>query len=408
MVNKKSLTAINIIRKTGHITRQTLAQRMEISLSLVNKLTADLLEAGIVERVRKPEREMGRPADLLSISADAGFVVGCEIQDQSQIMVVTDLGGTVVSSSRHETRIPTERNAMLQTIKGMVDGAIAGAVPKDRPVLGVGVAVYGIVDAVSGAVDGWAGGSGFMNAWLGLSLRDAIAGAIDYPVILVEDVVRPLGVAESLFGRASREKNFIYAIADEAIGMAFMQGGKPYIGFSHIAGEIAHIPVGPEDRPCACGSSGCLCTMVCIGSIRGRLRQHLSESPIRSVLRDRSDQVTIAEVVQAAVAGDKLAVQLMAEFGEYYGKAVAVVLNLFGPELVVLGGTLAGSESFMEAVRRTARMRALQRATKGVEIERSSLDELGAARGAAAMVLDSLFETPGRNILTLAARGAAG
>jgi len=401
MLNDKNLAAINIIRRAGRITRQELAQKMEISLSLVNKLSADLLSAGLIEREQKREREMGRPADLLSIRADAGLVVGCEITDNRQTMVVTDLRAEVIYRCRQESKMPMERDAILQSIRDMLEQTVAAADPVGRPVLGAGLAVYGIVDAVSGTVDGWGGGTSFMSSWIGHSLRDALAEVIPYPVVLADDVVRPLGVAESLFGRGSRELTFIYAIADTSIGMAFLQEGRPYVGFSHIAGEIAHIPVGSEERRCICGSSGCLCALVSLEAIRESLRRELAQSPVRSVLRDRCAEASVEEVVRAAADGDKPAITVLIEAGEYYGKAIATVLNLFGPPLVVLGGRLARSEPFLDAVRRTARMRALQRATRDVRIERSSLDELGAARGAAAMVLDALFESRERNILSL-------
>jgi predicted NBD/HSP70 family sugar kinase len=400
-MNEKLLTAVNIIRKSASLRRQELAQRMGISLSLVNKIISTLLDAGLVDRRRSEEPEMGRPADLLSIRADAGLVVGMDFHDDRYVAVVMDLAGAVLSTARVEMRMPTDREAMLERITAACGRAVADAGRTDARVLGLGLAAYGIVDPVSGTIDGWECDSGWLHHWVGVSLRDALARAAGYPVILVDDVVRALGTAEALYGAGSRQKTFVYVIADEGTGMAIMQDGRPYIGFSHIAGEIAHIPVGAEDKPCMCGSSGCLCTVVSPEELRRKLRERLAESPVRSVLRDAAEQATMADVVRAAADGDKLAVRIMSEFGDCYGKALAVVLNLFGPELVVLGGTLAGSGPFMEAVRRTAHARALQRATEGVGIERSTLRETGAAQGAAAMVLDELFESRGRDLLSL-------
>lgn len=406
MADDKSLIAINKIRKAGCITRLELSREMEISLSLANKLTAGLLSAGLIVRTRKEEQEAGRPADVLSLRANGAIAVGLDIGDRVQIAAVSDLCGKMISSRREDTAMPTDRDAALRHLTGLIERAVAHAGLMNCPVLGVGVALHGIVDALSGTVDGWEEGLGWLAPWLGRSLRDALSGVVDYPFILVDDIVRALGIAESLHGMGSRDRDFIYIYADTGIGMSLLQAGKPYIGFSHIAGELAHVPVDPQGCPCVCGSNGCLGAAISTEAIRTRARRRLAESPVRSALRDRSDQATIQEIVQTAAAGDKLAIQIMTEAGDYMGKAIAIVLNLFGPELIVLGGGLAESDHFLEATRRTARIHALQQATTGVSIERTALDERGAAHGAATMVLDAVFESREHNILTLGGNGS--
>ncbi len=406
MADDKSLVAINKIRNAGSITRQALSQEMEISLSLANKLTAGLLSAGLIEKThKKEEQEAGRPADVLSLRADWAVTVGLDIGDGVQIAAVTDLRGRIISSRREVTPMPADRDAALRHLTGLIERAVAQAGRRDRPVLGVGMALHGIVDALSGTVDGWEDGLGWLAPWIGRSLRDALSGVVDYPFILVDDIVRALGIAESLHGKGRRDRDFVYLYADTGIGMSFLQAGKPYIGYSHIAGELAHVPVDPQEWPCVCGSRGCLGAAISTEAIRTRVRQRLAESPVRSALRDRSDQATIQEIVQTAAAGDKLAIRIMTEAGEYMGKAIAIVLNLFGPELIVLGGGLAKSDHFLEAARRTARIHALQQAATGVSIERTALDEVGAAHGAATMVLNAVFESREHNILTMDRNG---
>jgi predicted NBD/HSP70 family sugar kinase len=272
--------------------------------------------------------------------------------------------------------------------------------------LGVGIGLREIVDPVSGSIAGGMEGSGWESVWIGRSLKDDLSSIVPYPHILVDDIVRSLGIAESLHGLGSRDKDFVYILVDEnGIGMSFLQNGEPYIGSSHIAGELAHVPVSLEDLPCECGSRGCLSTVISTDAIRKRLWRYLEDTPARSVLRERGEDVTIPEIIQASVEGDKPAISILTESGEFLGRAVAVVLNLLGPELVVLGGTLAKSDYFLEAACRIARLRALQPASVGVQIERSALDDMAAARGAANMVLNAAFKYGEGNIIAIA--GAA-
>jgi predicted NBD/HSP70 family sugar kinase len=119
------------------------------------------------------------------------------------------------------------------------------------------------------------------------------------------------------------------------------------------------------------------------------------------VLRGRREAVTMDDLIRAANDGDRLASSIMSDAGARCGEALGIMLNLMGPSLVVLGGMMADSNDFMESARRTARVKALEKASRKVEIERTALDKLGAARGAASIVLNALFAPGDRNILAL-------
>ncbi len=135
-------------------------------------------------------------------------------------------------------------------------------------------------------------------------------------------------------------------------------------------------------------------------AILARVRQRLTESHIRTILRRSDREPRIEEVTDAAETGDKLAYQLMTEAGEYFGSALAIVLNLLGPKLVVVGGKLASSNVYLDAAWRMMKLQTLDQASRNVRVERSQLGELGGARGAASLVLDALFSSGGSNILT--------
>ncbi len=265
--------------------------------------------------------------------------------------------------------------------------------------LGLGVGICNIVDPVSGMVyryDDFNFSAVSIPA-LNVPIRDQLVSEMPFPHIIVDDIVRGLGTAEVYYGLAAGESNFIYILVDTGIGMAIMLNGTPFIGASHIAGEIAHIPVGKHDIQCNCGNTGCLNMVAGIGAVLRRIDQRLADSPIRSSLRLLKD-ITINDVIEAGERGDKLAIQALIEAGEYMGVGLAVILNLFGPRLVVIGGILAQSSVYREAAGRLMCLRALEMAARGVEFQLSPLDELAGARGAATLAINALFE-PGEKDL---------
>lgn len=396
------LTALSIIRKMEKITRRDLADRMQISLSLATKLTADLIARGLIYEIGRPEgSNLGRPVGQLALAPDAAYAVGLHMGSTQQISVVTNLYGEVVAHLSEPITAIEDRKSIIHSMKNLVKKVIAASGVPEESIAGLGVGLSDIVDPVSGVSYGWPDTPGWSAAWTLFPVRTALESVIPYPHILVDDIVRAMGIAEARYGRGPCDKDFVYILVDVGLGMAIMMNGEPYIGESHIAGEIAHIPTGQQTEVCGCGNTGCLHMATSAPVIVRRVRRELQDSPIRSALRQADHPLTIEDVFAAAGEGDKLAVQVLTESGDVLGQALATTVNLLGPRVIVLGGALSRSSHFVDAARRSMQRHALGIAARGVEIEQSSLDALGGARGAATKVLDALFVPGEKSILEL-------
>lgn len=394
--------ALNILRNSRAVTRHHLASEMGISLSLVNRVVNDLLEVDLLNEMGQMESSGGRPAGLLALKSQAGFVIGIDYGDKHQSAVVTDLSGNVVHRS-FEKVIPTEkREAVVDSISDLMLRVTAAAgIPQHR-ILGLGIGVRDIVDASSGIVYGSSGQPDWGSVWADFPLRAALREKIPLPHLIVDDIVRALGTAEAVYSARVRGKDFLFVLADEGIGMAIMINGSPFTGFSHIAGEIGHIPV--ADAPmCSCGNYGCLCLHAATLPIVEKVNQRIREQPQWSILR-QANTLVIDHIIQAANQGDKLAYQALTEAGEYLGKALAMVVNLLGPKHIIIGGKLSEADMYLQAAFRMIKIAALDRASRFVQVERSELDELAGPLGAATLALNAVFEPGERNLLQLAKR----
>jgi len=397
--NGRRLAILQHLRQAGQLTRREIAQRLGLSLSLVSRLTAELLAQGLISEVGRSESDGGRPPDLLALAPNAAYVVGLDIGGRRQRAIIADLRGAIVASLVESTPLSTEREAILANLEQLIDRIIAEAGLSRSAVMGVGIALRAIVDSITGVVYGWPNTPAWSAAWADFAVRDALAARLPWTHIAVDDTVRTLGVAEARYGHGIQQQDFVFVLADSGLGMAIMLGGAPYLGPSHIAGEIGHIAFGSASTLCDCGNAGCLETLSSTTAILLRVRQRLSESHIRTMLRRSDGDLQIEEVIDAAETGDKLAYQLLTEAGEYFGNALAIVLNLLGPKLVVVGGKLASSKVYLDAARRLMKLRTLDQASRDVRVERSQQGELAGARGAASLVLDTLFSPGGSNIL---------
>src|SRR5262249_41184802 len=387
------------LRQAGQLTRREIAQRVGLSLSLMSRLTAELIAQGLISEVGRSGSDGGRPPDLLALAPNAAYVVGLDIGGRRQRAIIADLRGTIVASLVEATPLSKEREAILANLEQLIDRIIAEAGLSRSGVMGVGIALRAIVDSTRGVVYGWPNTPAWSAAWADFAVRDALAARLPWAHIAVDDSVRTLGVAEARYGHGIQQQDFVFVLADTGLGMAIMLGGVPYLGPSHIAGEIGHMTFGNASTLCDCGNTGCLETLSSTTAILARVRQRLSESHLRTLLRRSDREPRIEEVIDAAEMGDKLAYQLLTEAGEHFGNALAIVLNLLGPNLVVVGGELANSNVYLDAAWRMMKLRTLDQASRDVRVERSQQGELAGARGAASLVLDTLFTSGGSNIL---------
>jgi len=401
MPNESICSILRLVHQTGTITRGEIAEQLGLSFSLSSKLSAELINLGLVTSLGRSTSEGGRPADKLSINPKAGYAVGLEINSAYQRAVLVDLTGEIVSSLMDTQPFPNERDAIVNTLETLCFRIIEQAGVTHAQVLGIGIGLWGMVDPLTGVVGYWTETPGWASMWNGFPLQQALQERLQKPHILVDDIVRMLGLAEYKYGCAENGDDFIYLLADSGIGIAIMIGGRPYTGASHIAGELGHMLLGVGSTACGCGNVGCLETLTSTNAILTRTRQRLGESPFETVLFQFAENFSIEDIIRAAEGGDKLAYQILTEAGEYLGRGLAMAINLLGPQLVAVGGVLSKSTVYLDAAKRMVKLQALNKITNGLRIIRSELGETAGARGAAAYVLDQLFESKDGNILAI-------
>jgi predicted NBD/HSP70 family sugar kinase len=203
-----------------------------------------------------------------------------------------------------------------------------------------------------------------------------------------------MGLCVGKWGPARGVANFLYVFLGTGIGSALFVDGLPYRGGTGLAGELGHVTVDENGPWCSCGNRGCLEVLASVPAVLRRIQERLAESYMVSALREpfERDELSLNALIEAAGAGDKIAFQILDQAGSYVGRVIAIALNLFGPELVVLGGPLTrDSDVILEAVRRQVRLRALQQISSQTRIVADDQGELVGARGAALLALDKLF-----------------
>jgi glucokinase len=261
-------------------------------------------------------------------AADAGTADGC--------VVALDLGGTEVKgalvdrSARlvHAESRPTNREAGVEAVVGAVEAFGAELVERAGRdhVRAVGLVVPGLVDGRNGVAR-----YSVTLGWRDLPLRDRFAANLGLPVVLDHDV-RAGALAEGLLGAARGCDDFLFLPVGTGIAGGMVLDGHPYAGSGTAAGEIGHTPVSPGGERCTCGQYGCL---EVYASAAGVVRRYLAASG--TAVRGPDD------VVQRASSGDEVAARVWREAVDALATALASYTLLLDPDLVVIGGGVAGA-----------------------------------------------------------------
>jgi len=408
-MDSSTVSILSTIYRFQPLTRRALCDRVGLSANRVAAVVSRLIEQRLVIEETSPDGAPGRPAAALSLNPDIGRVVGLDIGDGHSRAVLSDAVGHVLAAVVQPTQAVPDRAIILEDIVGLVKTVCQQGQTQPEQLLALCVGVQGIVDTRAEIVLDWPNMPAWVDGWKGLDLPGELNRRLDVEPVWVDDTARAVAMAAQRFGAAQGKTDFLYLFLGNGIGSGIFVNGRLYTGSRGIAGEVGHITVDEQGPWCSCGNRGCLEVMASTSAVLRRAGERLAGTSLMSTLRQPYERnaLTLAALIEAARARDKLAFQILDETGTYVGGVLATALNVLGLELVVLGGPLAqGDEIILDAVRRQVNLRALQHISKQVHIVCDDQGELAGAHGAALLALDGFFGSE-RYLLRLLDRGGS-
>ena len=182
--------------------------------------------------------------------------------------------------------------------------------------------------------------------------------------------------------------------ADWGLGLGIIINGKLYAGKSGYSGEFGHLPIVDNGVLCRCGKQGCLETIVSATAITRIARQGILEgksSLISELVNGDDEKIDISMVIEAANRGDQFAISIFSEAGFWLGKGIVYLIQIFNPELIVLGGRLAEASQFILApIQQAINTFSNRDISNDTEIRFSELGQKAGTLGAAAYALDKI------------------
>ncbi len=391
-MNKRLI--LDMIRFTpGGISRAELARQMDLTRAAVTTIVNDLIKEQLVHETENGPATGGRRPILLEINPHHSLVVGIDMGATHLTIVLTDISAHIIDEIEEPFDVKRGPKLCLQQLDESLRKLLAQAGKQLQDIHAIGLGVPGPVSERQGGVSA----PPIMPGWDNFPIRKHLEALWQRPLVIGNDAnFGALG--EWAYGAGRGERNLAYIKVGSGIGAGLLIDGRIYGGATGCAGEIGHVTIRDDGPICTCGSYGCLEAMsggdalALRGQEAVRAGRRTQLSAIRPV-----EKITAKDVASSARLGDLIAQQIVTASGEYLGIAIASLVNLFNPSMVVIGGGVAQmGDLLLDPIRHAVQQRSLRPAARAVRISTAVLgrrsSSIGAAVQAINLALDELAD----------------
>ncbi len=316
-------------------------------------------------------------------TSPAKRILGIDLGGTSIKSGLLDLQGNIVLKQEMPTKAEEGPEAIADRISKLVVELQLEAEVSDQDILAVGMGVPGQIDCRTGCVMR----SGNLR-WENVYIVDLVKKRVNFPVFMENDATTA-ALGEKWCGAGKQAVNFVMITIGTGIGGGIIIDGKAYRGTLGMAGEIGHMIIEPGGKQCSCGNKGCLEAYTSAAAILKMARTELQQEGA-SLLATNPD-FTVKDLFAAAQQGDKVALKIVDKTAYSLGIGIASLVNIFNPELIVIGGGVSrAGDILFEPVRRYAAENWLVAPGAIVQIVPAQLGNDAGVIGAAAIALQAL------------------
>ena len=376
-VNKRVI--LDLIRFTpGGISRAELARQMDLTRSAISCIIDELKGMGLVDELETGPTTGGRRPILLAINPRYGYIVGIDMGATHLGILLTDFSAHVLEEIEYPFSADDGPKSCLNQIDGYLSELLSRINLKVCHISSIGMNVPGPFVVETGKTSS----PPIMPGWDGYPIRSHLEEIWKVPVTIGNDAEFG-ALGEWAYGAGRGESNLVYIKVGTGVGAGLLLDGHIYRGTTGSAGEIGHITIQENGPLCTCGNHGCLEAMAGGHAIARKAREAIQAGRRTQLSAISPDQIRAFDVAGAAQRGDLVAQQIIADAGLYLGIAVASLVNLVNPSIVVIGGGVSQlGDMLLEPIRKTVLERSLNSAARIVRIASAVLGRRASSMGA--------------------------
>ncbi len=328
-----------LIDQKGPISRIDLSKESELAPASITKITRELIDAHLIHETTVQEAvSRGRPAVGLQTNNQGWQFLSMRLGRGYLTIALHELGGEVLIDTKIDIHEIDQDDVLARLLFEIEEFFQTYAEQLDR-LTSIAITLPGLVNSEQGIVLQMP----HYNV-KNLALGPEIYKATGLPVFVANDT-RAWALAEKLFGHSQDVDNSILISIHHGLGAGIIVDGRVLQGRFGNIGELGHIQIDAKGKRCHCGNIGCLETVASSQAVREQVAQRIAQGEPSS-LADK-ETITIEDICLAAADGDSLAVEVIEQLGRYLGAAIAIVINLFNPDKVLIGGVMNQAKSVL-------------------------------------------------------------
>ena len=372
----------------GSSTITDLSKELDLSIPTVTKFISEMCEDGYINDYGKLETSGGRHPSLYGLNPESGYFIGVDIKKFAVNIGLINFKGDMMELKMNIPYKFENTPEAMEELCTLISSFIKKTKVNTEKILNININISGRVNPESGY-------SFSLFNFSECPLAEVLTEKIGYQVCIDNDT-RAMTYGEYLQGCVKGEKNIIFVNVSWGLGIGIIIDGKIYTGKSGFSGEFGHINVFDNEILCHCGKKGCLETEAS-GSAIYRILQERIKNGECSILSNRTNNqelpLTLAEILSAVNKEDLLCIEIVEEIGQKLGKQIAGLINIFNPELVIIGGTLSLTDDYIAQPIKTAiRKYSLNLVNQDSAITVSKLKDKAGVVGACMLARSRMFE----------------
>lgn len=354
------------------------------SLPLTTRVLNELIEDGSVVESGYASSTGGRRPLVYSLKADMLYIVSVAMDQLVTRIAILDMQNNyVLEPLRIELPLSNNPNALTELTQHINSYILSSGISKDL-IAGIGIGMPGFVDVTKGI------NHSFLKTDGNNSIVSIVEAAVGVPVFIDNDSSL-IALAELKFGAARNKQTVMVVNVGWGIGLGMIMKGELFRGNNGFAGEFSHIPLFTNNKMCSCGKSGCLETESSLFIVTEKAIKGLQNGKVSRLknLKLEHAEDSSKEIMDAAVKGDKYAIELLSESAYNIGRGIAILIHLLNPELIILSGRgSVGGKVWLAPIQQAINEHCIPKIAENTQLEISSLGFHAELIGAAALVMD--------------------
>ncbi len=389
--NFNKIALVSIIEKFGPITLKEISKYSNLSRGTINNIINELIKIGFIVKDSKSVSTGGRKPDLYNLNMDFFYSIGINIGKRKVRAIIINLKGSIILEKVEHYSENHELEDIIPIIFKIIDDIFKDIGDSSKKIIGIGVSFPGTIDNVTGEIYHSPNIGG-----VGKNLKNLLSRHSGLPVF-VENNSNASVLGEWWFG-AGKDKEFVlYVFASYGTGSGILIKGEIYRGANHTAADIGHSVVDIDGKQCHCGNYGCVETYTSYKSIVRRFEEYAKRGTPTSLNFYRNNLIGTSskfeEIINYAKLNDDLSVQVIVETGRLLGIVCSNLVNLYDPNIVILGGGLIeAGDLFFKPFSEMLRNRSKKIVRNKLEIVCSALEPNAATIGAATVVIKDFLK----------------